>query len=166
MILTHLVQFEFFQGATIFGDAPPTPPTPAPAAAQRFGGGPFWSKYGYDSAYDDIREAAEEDETVEAIRDALQPNELRAVDDVVNAAAGAMERGERPALVRDYEAVYRNILRGQKAVRAGLKTAIEARRAFRAEVQKKLEMAEHARIIAYEEEETNMVAAILFDLDR
>ena len=29
---------------------------PSPPVGQTFGGGPFWRKYGYDSAYDDIRD--------------------------------------------------------------------------------------------------------------
>lgn len=36
------------------GSAAPPPAPPAVGAA--FGGGPFWRKYGYDSAYDAIRE--------------------------------------------------------------------------------------------------------------
>lgn len=163
MITTHLVAFDFFPGAAISGDAPPPTPTPPAVAATRFGGGPFWRKYGYDSAYDDIREQEEEDETVEAIRAELTPNELRQVDDVVNEAAGAMMRDERPAVVRDYEAIYRKILRSQKAVSRELKTAIAARRAFRAEVQRKLQMAERARIM---QEEDEMVTAMLFAFDK
>lgn len=30
-------------------------PPPQPPAKPRFGGGPFWSRYGYDSAYEAIR---------------------------------------------------------------------------------------------------------------
>lgn len=30
-------------------------PTPPPSGGQAFGGGPFWREYGYDSAYDAIR---------------------------------------------------------------------------------------------------------------
>ena len=35
--------------------APPIPPEPPAEGPPRFGGGPFWRKYGYDSAYDAIR---------------------------------------------------------------------------------------------------------------
>lgn len=31
------------------------PPPPSPPSRQGFGGGPFWSRYGYDRAYDAIR---------------------------------------------------------------------------------------------------------------
>lgn len=34
----------------------PAPPAPVVAPA-RFGGGPFWRRYGYDKSYDEIRES-------------------------------------------------------------------------------------------------------------
>jgi len=34
---------------------PPIPPTPPAGGPPQFGGGPFWREYGYDSAYDAIR---------------------------------------------------------------------------------------------------------------
>jgi hypothetical protein len=35
---------------------PPIPPTPPAGGPPQFGGGPFWREYGYDSAYDAIRD--------------------------------------------------------------------------------------------------------------
>ena len=138
MITTHL--FLFYDGLSAIAGVPPEPVPEV--AAQRFGGGPFWSKYGYDKAYDDIRDQELEDDEVDEIRAELAPNQLREVDDAVNDAAGALLRDERPAVFTDYEKAYQRILRGQKSIRKELRTAFAARRAFRAEVKRKVQMAE------------------------
>jgi len=48
---TQLVQNVVQEGPP----TPPTPPTPPVGGPPQFGGGPFWREYGYDSAYDAIR---------------------------------------------------------------------------------------------------------------
>lgn len=44
------------------------PPPPSPPSRQGFGGGPFWSRYGYDRSYDAIRE-----QTTSAIEPIAEP---------------------------------------------------------------------------------------------
>ena len=153
MILTHLAMFSFFDGMS--SGPVPEPPAPDVAVVQRFGGGPFWSKYGYDEAYDDIREQSLDEEEADEIRDALAPTELRAIDDAVSDAASAMLRNEQPAVVLDYQAAYQRILASQKGLRKELRSEFAARRAFKAEVRRRVQVAE----------DDDMAVAILYLLD-
>jgi hypothetical protein len=136
MILTHYALFSFFDGMSRSA-------TPEPVAeVQRFGGGPFWSKYGYDEAYDDIREQSLDEDEADEIRGELDVTELRAADDAISDAASAILRDEQPRIVLDYEKAYQRILQSQKGLRKELRSEFAARRAFRAEVRRKIQIAE------------------------
>jgi len=153
MITTHFGLFSFFDGMS----SGPTvePPAPEPEVAARFGGGPFWRKYGYDEAYDDIREQSLDEEEADEIREELAPAQLRAIDDAVSEAANAILRDEKPAVVLNYQATYERILRKQKGLRKELRSEFAARRAFRAEVRRRVQIAE----------DDEMAVALLYLLD-
>jgi predicted Zn-dependent peptidase len=164
MNLTHLVTFSFYEGAWAQEVAPPPPP-PTPAV-QAFGGGPFWRRYGYDEAYDDIREAAEEE--VEEISSALTEKRRARADDAINAAAGAMLRNESPAIVNRHLDAYLKVIRVQKGLRTELKHIMAVRRAFKAAVARKLRMSLEMRQKAENErrmrEEEESIVRLLFSM--
>lgn len=166
MNIALLVGFQFFDGAF----APEyVPPPPVETAVPRFGGGPFWRKYGYDEAYDDIREQAEEEETAQEIRGKLARKRLAQADDAVNAAASAMLRDAPEAEVLDQQKAFERIVKAQVGLRKELKSALQARKAFRAEVRRKLKMEAEARKIealkAQEQDEVAMLTAMFWDFD-
>jgi len=145
----------------------------APVAAQQtYGGGPFWRKYGYDSAYDDIRKAAEDEEegkVADEIRTKLAKKRQAQADDAVNVAAAVVERA---APVEDFERqerLYRETVAKQPGIRKELKSAIESRRAFRAEVRRKLQQAEQARKLeaarVQEQEDIDLLTVMFMDFD-
>ena len=162
MVTTHLALFSFFGGMSLPEGEPPPPPVVV--TAPRFGGGPFWKKYGYDEDYDEIRDQ-DSDEDLEEIRASLSPVKLFKADDAVNAAASAILRDEQPALVLDYQGIYEKILRSQRGIRKELKTEFAARRAFRAEIARKLRYEDAARLKKLQQDEDDMVIAMLYLMD-
>lgn len=168
MNIAHLIGFQFFDGAFAPEFVPPVPEeTPAP----RFGGGPFWRKYGYDDAYDDIREQdiEEEEQTAEEIRGKLAKKRQAQADDVITAAASAMLRDAPEQEIFDQEAAFERIVKAQVGIRKELKSALQARKAFRAEVRRKLKMEAEQRKIealkAQEQDEVAMLTAMFWDFD-
>ena len=141
MNLHHLIAFQFWEGAF----DPATPALPAvEEGARTFGGGPFWRRYGYDDDYDEIREA---ERAAAEIRSKLAKKRQAQIDDAINAAAGSILRNEREEAYLEQVRAYEQIIKEQAGLRKELKQAIEARRAFRAEVRRKLQLAEQARKI-------------------
>lgn len=169
MNIAHLIGFQFFDGA--FVDEYVPPPPPVETAAPRFGGGPFWRKYGYDDAYDEIREQdiEEEERAADEIRGKLAKKRQAQADDAVNAAASAMLRDAPAREVLDQEAAFRRIVKAQSGIRKELKSAIESRKAFRAEVRRKLQLEAKTRKIealkAQEQDEVAMLTAMFWDFD-
>jgi len=166
MNIAPLIGFQFFDGAFAPEYVAPVPDeTPAP----RFGGGPFWRKYGYDDAYDDIREAQEEDAVAGEILPKLAKKRQAQADDVINAAASAMLRDAPAQEVFDQQNAFERIVKAQVGIRKELKSALQARKAFRAEVRRKLNMEAEARKIealkVQEQDEVAMLTAMFWDFD-
>ena len=166
MNIALLVGFQFFDGAFAPEYVPPVPDeTPAP----RFGGGPFWRKYGYDEAYDDIRDAQEEDAVAGEILPKLAKKRRAQADDAINAAASAVLRDAPERDVLDQEKAFERIVKAQVGIRKELKSALQVRKAFRSEMRKKLQQEAEVRKIealrAQEQDEVAMLTAMFWDLD-
>lgn len=148
MNVHQLIAFQFWDGAYNVEATPEPEPV---AAVPRFGGGPFWRKYGYDSAYDDIREqeldVEEEEQVADEIRAKLAKKRQTKADEAVNSAAGAILRNEPIDLVAVQQKAYDRIVKAQAGLRAEFKDALATRKAFKAELRRKLQYAEQQRKI-------------------
>ena len=92
------------------GTEAPVPP-PAAAPARFFGGGPFWRRYGYGSAYDAIRRAALDCDDEE---ESPPPD----IEEIIDAAARTVvpkpSAGHEPIMV-DYDRAIAEVRRGLRA---------------------------------------------------
>jgi hypothetical protein len=168
MNLAILLTGQFWEGANDGGEGPPPTPTPTPAVT--YGGGPFWKRYGYDDDFDDIREQKIADEaTADTIRTKLAKKRTAQIEDAINAAAGAVERGAPAEEFLDQARAYQRVVKAQANLRKEFKDAITTRKAFRAEVARKLRLAEEARKIEekrrVEAEEMDMLTVMFMDFE-
>ena len=87
---------------------PPLPPAEEPA--RFFGGGPFWRRYGYGSAYDAIRRAACEDDEEEII----SPDIEEIIDAAARTVVSKPSIRHEPIMV-DYDRAIAEVRRGLRA---------------------------------------------------
>jgi hypothetical protein len=111
---------------------PPPPPKP-PAFRPRFGGGPFWKRYGYDPRY--YRQEDEEEE--------LSEPQAEIVEAAIDQAVGAIRTEAKPQpIVLDAKRIFERVFSEVQGIERE-----RVREIWRAEIKRRLQQDDEGMIV-------------------